>query len=303
MKTPAIHRVGGMARVSPVGRNSKRGFFLNAKFTGSSLIQSQQLEAPRGSFMEHVEVILVGDGPFILFDTGYRECIPEMLSWVEARAGDGLDRLVLTHHHFDHSGGAGAVCERFNVPVYAHPLEMGYLEEEQPDLQVLPIREGEFVESGEMRLEAILTPGHSPGHLSFWWKEERILLGGDNVLLPSTTAVTAPKGNLGDYLESLEKVKKLAPRLIYPGHGPIIEDPIGRIDELIEHRKKRDAQYLEALGEGHDTPAKIADLIYHDLPERQRELGARVIELHLARFVESGEVACADGRYSLAEPL
>ncbi len=273
------------------------------KSTGSPLIQTHRLEAPQGSFMEHVEVILIGDGPYILFDAGYRECIPDMLSWVEARAGAVLEKLVLTHHHFDHSGGAKAACERFGVSACAHPLEMGFLEEEEPDLPVSPIREGEFVELGEMRFEAILTPGHSPGHLSFWWEEEKILLGGDNVLLPSTTAVVAPKGNLGDYLESLEKVKSLAPRLIYPGHGPVIEDPIGRIDELIEHRKMRDAQYLEALGAGHDTPAKIADLIYQDLPERQRNLGARVIALHLERFVESGEVACADGRYSLTGAL
>ena len=276
---------------------------MNVKSTGSPLIQTHRLEAPQGSFMEHVEVILIGDGPYILFDAGYRECIPDMLSWVEARAGAVLEKLVLTHHHFDHSGGAKAACERFGVSAYAHPLEMGFLEEEEPDLPVSPIREGEFVELGEMRFEAILTPGHSPGHLSFWWEEEKILLGGDNVLLPSTTAVVAPKGNLGDYLESLEKVKSLAPRLIYPGHGPVIEDPISRIDELIEHRKMRDAQYLEALGAGHDTPAKVADLIYHDLPERQRNLGARVIALHLERFVESGEVACADGRYSLTGAL
>ena len=253
--------------------------------------------------MEHVEVILIGDGSYILFDAGYPECIPEMLSWVEAHAGDALQKLVLTHHHYDHSGGAKAVCNKFGVSAYAHPLEIRFLEEKQQDLPVSPIKEGEFVELGEMRFEAILTPGHSPGHLSFWWKEERILLGGDNILLPSTTAVTAPKGNLGDYLDSLEKVKKLAPRLIYPGHGPVIEDPIGRIDELIEHRKMRDSQYLEALSEGHDTAVKIAEQIYQDLPEQQRELGARVIELHLDRFVKSGEIACADGRYSLTEQL
>ena len=253
--------------------------------------------------MEHVEVILIGDGPYVLFDAGYPECVPEMLSWVEARAGAALEKLVLTHHHYDHAGGAKAVCERFGVSVYIHPLETGYLQEVQPGLPVSPIREGEFIELGGMRFEAILTPGHSPGHLSFWWEEERILLGGDNVLLPSTTAVTAPKGNLGDYLESLEKVKKLAPRLIYPGHGPVIEDPIGRIDELIEHRKMRDEQYLEALGEGRDTSAKIAERIYQDLPEPQRKLGARVIEMHLDRFVKSGKIDCADGRYSLKGPF
>lgn len=276
---------------------------MNVQSTGFPLIQSHRLEAPQGSFMENVEVILIGEGPFILFDAGYPECVPGMLSWVESRAGDALQKLVLTHHHFDHSGGAEAVCERFGVPAYAHPLEMRLLEEEQPGLPVSPIREGEFVELGEMRLETIFTPGHSPGHLSFWWEEERVLLGGDNILLPSTTAVTAPRGNLGDYLESLEKVRRLAPRLIYPGHGPVIEDPIGRIDELIEHRKMRDTQYLEALEAGHDTPAKIAELIYQDLPERQRKLGACVIELHLERFVKSGEVACADGHYSLTGPL
>ncbi len=276
---------------------------MNVKSTGFPLIQSHRLKAPHGSFMDHVEVILIGDGPYVLFDTGYRECIPEMLSWVGSRAGNELDKIVLTHHHFDHSGGAKAACERFGVPVYLHPLEMGYLGEEHPDLAVLPIREGEFIELGEMRFEVILTPGHSPGHLSFWWAEERILLGGDNILLPSTTAVVAPKGNLGDYLESLEQVKKLAPRLIYPGHGPVVEDPIKRIDELIEHRKMRDAQYLEALGKGYDTPVRIANLIYQDLSKRHRDLGARVIELHLERFVESGEVACAGGRYSLSGSL
>ncbi len=253
--------------------------------------------------MTHVMVILVGQGPHILFDAGYRECAPEMLSWVEARTGGALEMLVLTHHHFDHAGGARAACERFGTSAYAHPLEMELLAEEQPGLAVSPIREGEVIEVGRMRWEAILTPGHSPGHLAFWWEDEKILLGGDNILLPSTTAVVAPKGNLGDYLASLERVKNLAPRLVYPGHGPVIEDPVGRIDALLEHRRMRDAQYLEALGAGHDTPAKIADLVYRDLPERQRSLGARVIALHLARFVEAGEVDCANGRYALARPL
>ena len=276
---------------------------MNAQSVGSLLIQSHRLEAPQGSFMEHVEVILIGDGPFVLFDAGYRECIPDMLSWVEARTGNALEKLILTHHHIDHAGGAKAACDRFCVPAYAHPLEMRFLEEEEPDLSVSPIWEGEFIELGDMRFEAIFTPGHSPGHLSFWWAEEKTLLGGDNILLPSTTALTAPKGNLGDYLESLDKVKKLAPRLIYPGHGPVIEDPVGRIDALIQHRKMRDAQYLEALSEGHDTTDKIAGQIYQDLPERQRDLGARVIQLHLDRFVQSGEVTCADGRYSLTERI
>ena len=272
---------------------------LNAKRTDSPLIQTHRLEAPPGSFMTHVMVILIGDGPYILFDAGYPECVPEMLSWVAARAGDALQKLVLTHHHFDHAGGAKAACERFGVRAHAHPLEMDLLKEEQPGLAVSPLEEGETIALGEIRLEAILTPGHSPGHLSFWWEAERILLGGDNILLPSTTAVVAPKGNLAAYLQSLERVKKLAPRLIYPGHGPVIEDPVGRIDALLEHRRMRDAQFLEALGAGHDTPARIAALIYRDLPERQRNLGARMIALHLARFVESGEVAFANERYSL----
>ena len=273
------------------------------KPNGSPLIQTHRLESPPGSFMTHVMAILIGEGPHILFDAGYRECVPDLLSWVEARAGGALEKLVLTHHHFDHSGGARAVCERFGVGALAHPLEMKLLEEEQPGLEVSPIEEGEIIELGDMRFRAVLTPGHSPGHLSFWWEEERILLGGDNVLLPSTTAVVAPKGNLGDYLASLEKVKRLAPRLIYPGHGPAIEDPVRRIDELLAHRRTRDAQFLDALAAGRDTPDKIAALVYRDLPERNRSLGARMIALHLDRFVESGEVECEDGRYSLAEPL
>ncbi len=276
---------------------------MNAKSVGSPLIQTCELEAPSGSFMTHVTVLLVGDGPYVLFDAGYPERVPETLSWVEARAGDDLEKLVLTHHHFDHAGGAKAVCERFGVSAYAHPLEMNFLEEEQSGLAVSPLCEGKVIELGEVLLEVLLTPGHSPGHLSFWWEAEKILLGGDNVLFPSTTAVVAPKGNLDDYLESLRRVRGLAPRFIYPGHGPVIEEPIRRIDALLEHRKMRDAQFLEALGAGHDTPSRIAEVVYQDLSESQKSLGARMIALHLERFVETGEVERAGERYSLTRPL
>ena len=63
----------------------------------------------------------------------------------------------------------------------------------------------------------------------------------------STTVVRPTEGDLGKYEESLRKMKKLSPRIIYSGHGPVITEPIARLDYLLEHRLKRENELFKLL--------------------------------------------------------
>jgi glyoxylase-like metal-dependent hydrolase (beta-lactamase superfamily II) len=81
-------------------------------------------------------------------------------------------------------------------------------------------------------LVAIATPGHTSDHTSFYFPEKGILFSGDCILGRGTTHFES----LSAYMESLEKLKRIRPRKIYPGHGPVVEEGVQKIEEYIQHR-------------------------------------------------------------------
>ncbi|OGL66069.1 MAG: hypothetical protein A3J27_01195 [Candidatus Tectomicrobia bacterium RIFCSPLOWO2_12_FULL_69_37] len=265
------------------------------------LIRTRRVPAPAGLYMDHVNVILLGRGPCALFDAAYAETAEEVIGWLRQAAPGGLQTLILTHHHRDHLGGATALCEATGAQAYAHPIEIPLMKARQPSLEVKPIEDGERVRAGEAELEAVLTPGHSPGHLSFWWEEKRILFGGDNVLLPTTTSIAPPTGRLSDYLRTLRKLLALEPRIIHPGHGSPVRDPAGRIRALLAHRAQREAQVLAALAKGLSTPAGIAGDIYRGLGEARIRMGTNMVRSHLEKLVEEGRARDEAGTFRLLE--
>lgn len=260
-----------------------------------------RINSPSGSMMDHVLVTLVGEGPYILIDAGYPEAKEEVCDWIARKAGGSVHALLLTHHHHDHLGGAEAIVADTGAPCFAHPVEAELIKERAPALSPVHLQDGEIFTAGEVRFKTLLTPGHSPGHLAFWWAERKILFGGDNVLLPSSTWIGPPLGNLKAYLRSLEEVRELAPRIIFPGHGPPIENPAERIDFLIRHRVQREGQVLDALAEGLNTPVKMAEKIYRDFGKKIIKIGAGMLTAHLEKLIEDGRVRKKGEKYLLEE--
>lgn len=262
-------------------------------------VRTLRVKAPPRSFMDHVLVTLVGEGPHLLIDSGYEEGSEKVIPWVMEWCARGLEVLLLTHHHYDHLGGAEAIEEATEARVYAHPVEIELMKERASGLNPLPIEDGEIIQAGGIELEAFLTPGHSPGHLAFWWKERGILFGGDNVLMPNSTWVGPPRGNLTHYLKTLEKIRELAPRVIFPGHGPPVTDPVGRIEILLRHRAQREKQILTSLSDGLATPEEMAQRIYRGTEERVIQIGTTMVIAHLEKLVEEGRVENREGNYVL----
>ena len=179
----------------------------------------------------------------------------------EAVAGDRrIARILLTHGHLDHSAGAARLAELSGAPIQAAD-PVGRLGAEG-------FGDGDVVTAAGCDLRVIATPGHSADSVSLLLPADGALFTGDTVLGRGTTVI-AHDGNLGDYLRTLGQLRELAGamdlRLLLPGHGPMLADPIGTLDYYLAHRAERLEQVRSALAAGARTPAEIVAMVYADV--------------------------------------
>jgi glyoxylase-like metal-dependent hydrolase (beta-lactamase superfamily II) len=222
-----------------------------------------------------------------------------LAAWIRAaRQGERADGILLTHGHPDHAPGADLIGSLLGAPIYASPrLDRRFL---PPDTFVRPIGDGYAFHVGDQRLTAITAPGHSQDHLAFWLEDDRILFAGDTVLGRGTSLVAPPEGNMRLYMETLERLQALDPRIICPGHGPIIRDPSSKLAEYIEHRRKREEQVVEALHHGPATARELVERIYTDTDSGLHDLAEGSVRAQLQKLEEEGRVRSVNDRYHLS---
>jgi glyoxylase-like metal-dependent hydrolase (beta-lactamase superfamily II) len=176
--------------------------------------------------------VVVDPGPL---DEGHLAAVAEL-------AGD-VQAVLLTHHHLDHSEAARAFAELVGCGVRA--LDPAYRLGDEG------LAEGDVVAVGDLEVRVIGTPGHTADSLSFLVPADGAVLTGDTVLGRGTTVVAHPDGQLGAYLDSLDRLHALAEahevRTIWPGHGPVIDDALPALDHYRAHRRERLAQVEDAL--------------------------------------------------------
>jgi glyoxylase-like metal-dependent hydrolase (beta-lactamase superfamily II) len=110
----------------------------------------------------------------------------------------------------------------------------------EPDVQ---LDGAETIELGARRFRVEWTPGHSPGHVCLFDLDDRLLFAGDQILPDiSTNIALHPQSTpnpLGEFLESLDRLLALGPRLVLPSHGRPFEDAAGRVARLHAHHERR----------------------------------------------------------------
>jgi glyoxylase-like metal-dependent hydrolase (beta-lactamase superfamily II) len=179
----------------------------------------------------------------------------------EAVTGDRrVARILLTHGHLDHSGGAARFAELTGAPVQAaDPAHR---------LGAEGFADGDVITAGGCELRVVPTPGHSPDSVSLLLPADGALLTGDTVLGRGTTVI-GEDGSLGDYLRSLDEMRALAEAdelsLLLPGHGPMLTNPIGILDYYLAHRAERLDQVRAAVATGAKTPAEVVAVVYADV--------------------------------------
>lgn len=241
--------------------------------------------------LEGTNTWIVGAPPSVVIDPGpddpgHREAI--------LAAAKEVGVILLTHQHPDHAPGAARLAALTNTRVYAF----------RPQNDERLLRDRQTIVVGEVKLRAVHTPGHSSDHLAFWLEERAYLFTGDAVLGRGTSVVNPPDGDMIGYISSLRAMRELGPRILYPGHGPIVFDGAAKLEEYIRHRELRERQVLKALEEGKATPAEMVPGIYGtEIPESMFPAAERSLLAHLLKLEREGKISrtgpTGSGRFAL----
>jgi glyoxylase-like metal-dependent hydrolase (beta-lactamase superfamily II)/8-oxo-dGTP pyrophosphatase MutT (NUDIX family) len=256
----------------------------------------------------HTNCYVIGGDEMVIIDPGspYQDQQAIFDGVVSQFIGQGrkMREIIITHLHPDHIGGVTHLAEKFKLPVAAHRLTAEAI---QTEVRVdRYIEDGDVIELNEKstgltwRLKAMWTPGHARGHLSFYEERTGTLLTGDCVVGFGTVVIAPPEGNMNDYLASLRRYLEL-PRLtaLMPGHGPVLADARGRIEEYIQHRFDRETQIIDAMRGGARTIPIIVKAIYTDVPEAMHKLAELSVLAHLEKLEGEGRVVRTGGVYEL----
>jgi glyoxylase-like metal-dependent hydrolase (beta-lactamase superfamily II) len=202
-----------------------------------------------------------------------------------AGRGQRITDIVLTHRHADHSAGAPRLAELTGAPVRAvDPAHR---------LGSEGLTEGDVLDSGGCELRVIAAPGHTSDSVCLEIPADRVVLTGDTVL-GRGTAVISDDGSLGDYLDSLRRLRALAEQTgllaLLPGHGPLLADAPGVLDFYLAHRAERLDEVRAALAAGDRSPAEIVARVYAAVDRALWPFAESSVRAQLSYLREQGEV-------------
>jgi glyoxylase-like metal-dependent hydrolase (beta-lactamase superfamily II) len=285
-----------------------------------------------------VNLYLITEPELTLIDCGprtpkARETLDLELATIGVSA-EQLKKIILTHSHQDHYGLAEELRRRSGAPIYASPVEHStlrhdpemrqfyerimteagsppellarmdalfvYLEGVSEAIETCHcIDELPYLEAGPAKFSFIATPGHTPGSISFWEPQRRMLIAGDTVIeriTPNPFSAPdpdAPHGrfrSLAAYWQTFRTIERLNTAVIHAGHGQPVTDFPAYHRWSIELHESRQRVILKAIRSGAHTPHQIATSLFPEVMQEGSFLALTEIFSHLDLLEEEGRV-------------
>jgi glyoxylase-like metal-dependent hydrolase (beta-lactamase superfamily II) len=284
------------------------------------------LPLPLGIDHVHCYLLRASDGSWTLIDTGLGlGDMEELWRPVLAALDAPVERIVVTHTHPDHVGGAAALAALTGATVFqgrrdqargeqiwASPeaftafddfLRAHGAPEEALGRRRLPLvlpSEPTLLDEGDVLdgWRVFVLPGHADGHIAL--ERNGVLVAGDTILGEISPHVGLYPAGLDDPLEhfvhSLERIAELRPRLTLPGHGPLLDDAAGRARELVVHHTDRLSATAAALAPTPRTGWTVSRTLFAHVPSGQRIFALTETLAHLERLVRLDRAKRREGR-------
>lgn len=255
---------------------------------------------------EGTNTYLIGKENLAIIDPGPLD-LDHLEVILNALDGRPLTHIFVSHTHKDHSPLAKELKSQTGATIYAegphraarvlntgenNPLKESSDLEFSPDVE---LSDGQIIDGGDWRMQAVHTPGHTTNHCAFAYIERETLFSADHVMAWSTSFVGPPDGSMSDYMTSLDKLIEREDRHILPGHGPEVIAPKDFLPGLRDHRKARERAILNAVKKhGNLFMPQIVDLVYQGLDERLKLAASLSTLAHLEDLVAQGEIKTDD---------
>lgn len=159
-------------------------------------------------------------------------------SWEKLRELEEVDRVVVTHSHYDHADNLPKVKDKFDPEIFAY--EPGNLPVDAEELD-----DGDEIELCGSRFEVFHTPGHKDDSICLYSGKEKILFTGD-LLFPEGGfgRTDLEEGDREILIDSIEKVVNLDVEEMYCGHEPAARENVGgQIETSLEEAEKKESKY------------------------------------------------------------
>jgi len=233
---------------------------------------------------------IVGRNRFSVIDPGPND--PEHIAAILAATDGKIDRIIATHNHEDHSQAALPLAQATGAAVVGMPPseEMEYIDHTfQPDVIVA---DGEVINCGEYTLSAVYTPGHLKAHCCFVLNDGEMVFAGDHVMQgASVVIIPSHGGTMWEYLESVQKLQGRGYDLLAPAHGHILSDVDQVLQELYDHRIRRETKVLNALTAlKRGTIEQLAPYVYPEVSGDLIKGTHFAMSAHLLKLVHDGVV-------------
>lgn len=237
---------------------------------------------------------LIGDdqAPKILIDPSPRDD-EEYRKFKNTILKFGVDKIFLTHHHPDHYERSARLAQELGIPVllssYTHERITRTAPEYFNDVQIQFVSEGTVITQWLGRNVVVMEiPGHDEGQLAVYPEDLSWFLAGDLFQGVGTVVIGGEEGDMRKYFDTLERIIKLSPKVLYPSHG-IGLGGTNILEKTLEHRKLRETQIL-ALHQAGLRPEEMLEKIYAEVNKQLWPYALENIHKHLNKLEIDGRI-------------